>query len=79
MQLPGSNIADFPIPEDLLPSHYLTSTSGYAVLKSFLQQQGRELEKVLSDGHCIFHAQSILLTGTQNYQLQLKKAIAAFE
>lgn len=79
MQLPGSNIADIPVPEDLFPSHYPASTSGYAVLKPFLQQQGREPEKVVGDGNCLFRALSIQLTGTQDYQLQLRKVIVAFE
>lgn len=79
MQLPGSNIADIPVPEDLLPPHYPASPSGYAVLKPFLQQQGREPEKVLGDGNCLFRALSLQLTGTQDYQLQLRKEIASFE
>ena len=45
MKLPGSNIADIPVPSDLLPSHYSQSSSGYTVLKPFLQEQGRVPDK----------------------------------
>ena len=34
---------------------------------------------VLGDGNHYFHALSIQLCGTQDYQLQLRKTIAAFE
>ena len=34
---------------------------------------------MLGDGNCLFRAVSIQLCGTQDYQLQLRKTIAAFE
>ena len=80
MQFPGSNVADIPVPKDLFPSaHQSVSTSGYTILKPFLQQQGREPDVVLGDGNCLFCALSIQLSGTQDYQLQLREIIAAFE
>lgn len=63
----------------MLPPFYPGSQSGYSVLKPFLQQQGREPEKVLGDENCLFRALSLQLTGSQDYQLQLRKAIATFE
>ena len=78
MKLPGSNIADIPVPSDLLPSHYSQSSSGYTVLKPFLQEQGRVPDKVLGDGNCLYRALFVQLCGTQDYQLQLRKAIVDF-
>ena len=79
MKLPGSNIADIPVPCDLLPSHYSQSSNGYTVLKPFLQEQGRVPDKVFGDGNCLYRALSAQLCGTQDYQLQLSKAIVDFE
>ena len=79
MKLPGSNIADIPVPSDLLPSHYSQSSNGYTVLKPFLQEQGCVPDKVLGDGNCLYRALSVQLCGTQDYQLQLRKAIVDFE
>lgn len=68
--LPGSSvITDIPIPDD----------SGYAVLIPFLQQQSRAVQSVLGDGNCLFRALSIQLTGVQDHNLELRKAIALFE
>ena len=74
MQLPGSNIADIPVPNDLFPGpRHSASTSGYTILKPFLQQQGLEPDVVLGDGNCLFRALLVQLCGTQEYQLQLRK------
>lgn len=70
--LPGSSVTDIPVPD-------YSPNSGYAVLVPFLQQQSRAVDRVLGDGNCLFRALSVQLTSTQDYHLELRKAIALFE
>ncbi len=55
------------------------SRSGYEVLTPFLHNQGREIDRMLGDGNCLFRALSSQHTGTQEHHLELRKAIANFE
>ena len=76
---PGSMVADIPIPQDMIPSTSKSPPSGYAILRLFLEKQGRTIERVLGDGNCLFRALSLQLTGVQDDHLRLRKAIARCE
>ena len=79
MRLPGSTVADIPIPEDMIPRMPRSPPTGYAILIPFLQKQGRSIERVLGDGNCLFRALSLQLTGMQDHHLSLRKIIAQSE
>ena len=79
MTLPGTNIPDIPIPQDMLPKPPSAPKTGYEVLKPFLFQQGREPDRVLGDGNCLFRALSRALTGVEDHHIALRKTIAVFE
>ena len=80
MRLPGSTVADIPIPEDMIPRMPRSPPTGYAILIPFLsQKQGRSIERVLGDGNCLFRALSLQLTGMQDHHLSLRKIIAQCE
>ena len=67
MRLPGSDVADIPIPEDMVPKKPGSIPTGYSVLLPFLREQGRALDRVLRDGNCLFHALSLQLTVVQDH------------
>lgn len=69
IRIPGSTVADIPVPDQ----------TRYTVLYSFLQEQGRTIERVLGDGNCLFRALSLQLTGVQDHHLKLRKIIAQYE
>lgn len=73
------NIPDVPIPDDMLPKPPSAPPTDYAVLKPFLRQQGREPDRVLGDGNCLFRALSLALTGEQGHHVELRKILAEFE
>ena len=79
MTLPGTNIPDIPIPQDMQPKPPSARKTGYEVLKPFLFQQGREANRVLGDGNCLFRALSRALTGVEDHHIALRKTIAEFE
>ena len=53
--------------------------TGYEVFKPFLFKQGREPDRVLGDGNCLFRALSRALTGVEDHHIALRKTIAEFE
>jgi len=67
VSLPGMNIPDIPIPDDMLPKSLSAPQTGYTVLKPFLQQHGREADRVLGDGNCLFQTLSWALTGVEDH------------
>ena len=73
------NIPDIPIPDDMLPKSLSAPQTGYTVLKPFLQQQGREPDRVLGDGNCLFRALSRALTGVEDHHIDLRRTIVEFE
>ena len=69
------------IPDDIMdikPS-VNCSVTGYTILKPFLNSQGREIDRVLGDGNCLFRALSKEISGVEDYHLHLRKAISEFE
>lgn len=70
---------DIPVPPDLCPKLSSAPKRGYDLLKPFLRNQMRDIDRVLGDGNCLFRALSNQLTGTQEHHLLLRKAIAHFE
>jgi len=72
------NIPDIPIPDDMLPKSLSAPQTGYTVLKPFLQQQGREPDRVLGDGNCLFRAPSWALTGVEDHHTDLRRTIIEF-
>ena len=79
VRLPGSDIPDMPIPQNMLLSSPSAPKTGYALLELFLQQQGRAPDRVLGDGNCLFRALSRSLTAVEDHHLKLRKAIAQLE
>ena len=79
MTLPGTNIPDIPVPQDMQPKPPSARKTGYEVLKPFLFEQGREPDRVLGDGNCLFRALSRALTGVEDHHIALRKTIAEFE
>ena len=77
MALPGSTVADIPVPSDMIST--ASSRTGYSVITSFLQKQGREVDRVLGDGNCLFRALSFQLTGIQDHHMAIRKLIAQCE
>jgi len=78
---PGLNVPDMVIPDDIMdikPSVNCSAT-GYTILKPFLNSQGREIDRVLGDGNCLFRALSKEISGVEDYHLHLRKAISEFE
>ena len=63
----------------MLPKPPSAPKTGYEVLKPFLFQQGREPDRVLGDGNCLFRALSRALTGVEDHHIALRKTIAEFE
>ena len=77
---PGLNVPDIIIPDDMIPNKATSlSSTGYSVLKPFLNEQDREVDRVLGDGNCLFRAFSKAICGVEDYHLHLRKAIAEFE
>ena len=77
---PGLNVPDIIVPDDMIPNKSTSlSSTGYSVLKPFLTKQGREVDRVLGDGNCLFRAFSKAICGVEDYHLHLRKAIAEFE
>ena len=79
MRLPGSIVADIPVPDDMIPRTSRSPQTGYSVLLPFLQKQGRTIDRVLGDGNCLFRALSLQLTGSQDYHMDVKRIIAQCE
>ena len=80
MRLPGSTVADIPVPDDTIQrSSRSPRTGGYSDLIPFLQKQGRTIDRVLGDGNCLFCALSLQLTGVQDYHMDLRRMIAQCE
>ena len=81
LNVPGLNVPDIIVPDDMIPNKStLLSSTGYSVLKPFLTKQGREVDRVLGDGNCLFRAFSkAVYGGVEDYHLHLRKAIAEFE
>ena len=63
----------------LLPNLHTEIKTGYEILQPFLNKQGRELDKVIGDGICLFRALSRNITGVEDHHLLLRKAISDFE
>ena len=63
----------------MLPKSLSAPQTGYTVLKPFLQQQGREPDRVLGDGNCLFWAPSWALTGVEDHHIDLRRTIVKFE
>ena len=61
---PGLNVPDIIVPNDMIANKPISlSSTGYSVLKPFLTKQGREVDRVLGDGNCLFRAFSIWCRG----------------
>ena len=77
---PGLNVPVIIVPDDMIANKPISlSCTGYSVLKPFLTKQGREVDRVLGDGNCLFKAFSKAICGAEDYHLHLLKAIAEFE
>ena len=63
----------------LLPNLHTETKTGYEILQPFLNKQGREPDKVIGDGNCLFRALSRNITGVEDHHLLLRKAISDFE
>ena len=63
----------------MLPKSLSAPQTGYTVLKPFLQQQGREPDRVLGDGNCLLLAPSWTLTGIEDHHTDLRRTIVEFE
>ena len=74
---PGLNVPDMIVPDDMIPTS--TTGTGYTILRPFLNEQGRQIARVLGDGNCLFRAISKAICDTEDYHLRLRKAIAEFE
>ena len=79
MRLPGSSVADIPVPDDMIPRTSWSPQTGYSVLIPFLQKQGRAIDRVLGDRNCLFRALSLQLTGVQDHHIDLRRIIAQCE
>ena len=79
MRLPGSSVADIPVPDDMIPRTSRSPQTGYSVIIPFLQKQGRAIDRVLGDGNCLFRALSLQLTGVQDHHMALRRIIAQCE
>ena len=77
---PGLNVPDIIIPDDMIPNKSVPVVStGYTLLKPFLNEQQRKADRVLGDGNCLFRALSKALSGVEDYHPHIRKAIAEFE
>ena len=79
VKLPGSTVADIPVPDDMIPKTPRSPQTGYSVLFPFLQKLGRTIDRVLGDGNGLFHALSLQLTGIQDYHMDLRRIITQCE
>jgi len=82
MKPPGLNVPDMVVPDDMVdikPMSIKCSTTGYTILKPFLYSQGREIDRVLGDGNCLYRAISKRFSGVEDHHPHLRKAISEFE
>ena len=77
LKLPDFNVPYMIVPDDMIP----TSATGtrYNFLRPFLNEQGRQIARVLGDRNCLFRAISKAICNTEDYHFNLRKAIAEFE
>ena len=67
------------VPDDIKPMSIKHSTTGYLILNPFLYSQGREIDRVLGDGNCLYRAISKRFSGVEDYHPHLRKAFSEFE
>ena len=56
-----------------------TEPKGYELVRSFLAQSGRAIDKVLGDGNCLFWALAKQLNGSADKHIELRRMIMNFE
>jgi len=66
---PGLNVPDMIVPDDMIPTS--TTGTGYTILRPFLNEQGRQIARVLGDGNCLFRAISKAICDTEDYHLTM--------
>ena len=64
---PSLNVPDMIVPDDLNPTS--ATQTGYTILRPFLNEQGREIARVLEDGNCLFRAICKAIYDTEDYHL----------
>ena len=58
--LPGSNVDDIPIPEDLCPITKFTAETWIClIIIQFLKQHNKLVSRGLGDGNCLFRSLSV--------------------
>ena len=56
-----------------------TEPKGYELMRPFLAQSGRAIDKVLGDGNCLFRALAKQLSGSADKHIELRRMIINFE